>query len=170
MANEPGNLPKQGASDKELALWMLARMRDSEEFLGVIRAARTAGQRDALDAPEYIDLHQKRLAPLYQGETEELVEAPATLAAMMEALAKRDLLAGREDLIEKAIAAYIATHPDGDTGLPKEWQSTFDAAEAEVEGLTQGAFKPGFVAELATAARSEIGRRAGLDKGRGAKR
>ncbi len=164
------DLPAVGAADKELALWMLERMRDSEEFLGVIRAARSAGGTDILDTPDYIALHTRRAAPLYQGEHEELVDAPASLVAVIEKLAERDLLSGKEDLIEKAIAAYLAKHPKGDTDLPKNWQSTVDLARAEIEGHTSGAFKPGFVTELATAARQEIARRAGLDSGRGAGR
>ncbi len=49
--------PTVDASDQTLALWMLERMRDSERFLGVIKAARTSGQRDALDTPDYIERH-----------------------------------------------------------------------------------------------------------------
>ena len=157
-------------SDKELALWMLERMRDSEQFLGVIRAARSAGGTDVLDNPDYVALHTKRIAPLYQGDDEETVAVPASLVGEIEKLAERDLLSGPEELIEKAIAAYIKAHPKGDTDLPKNWQSTFEAARAEIEGHTSGAFKPGFTAELATAARQEIARRAGSEKSRGSDR
>ena len=165
MANEP-----TGRSDKELALWMLDRMRDSEEFLGVIRAARTAGRPDILDTPDYVSRHKDRLKKLYQSDDEEDIEAPASLAGTIDEIAARDLLSGREELIEKALAAYIERHPKGAEGLPKDWQSTFDLARAEVEGQSSGAFKPGFVAELAAAARTELDRQAAAERTRDAGR
>ena len=61
--------------EKQLALWMLNKMRDSEEFLGVIRDARRAGKPDILDTPDYVAKHKARLAPLYQDSVEEPVEA-----------------------------------------------------------------------------------------------
>ena len=166
----PNDLPKAGAADKELALWMLERMRDSEEFLGVIRAARSAGGTDILDTPDYIARHKVRLAPLYQGADEEAVEVSDTVVALLEKLGARDLASCNEELLEKALAAYIAKHPKGGEGLPADWPSTFDLAKAEIEGRTNGAFKPGFTAELAAAARSEIARQAGADKSRGSGR
>ena len=56
MTNEPA-----GRTDKDLGLWMLERMQESAEFLGVIRDARTKGKRDMLDTPEYAALHRGRL-------------------------------------------------------------------------------------------------------------
>jgi hypothetical protein len=165
MTNNSADLPKASAADKELALWMLERMRLSKESLGVISAARSAGSTDVLDTPDYVALHTQRLAPLYQGADEEVFDAPASLLAKIELLAKRDLLSSPEEFIEKALAAYIAKHPKGDTDLPPHWQTTIDDARAEVEGRTSGAFHPGFTAELATAARAEIARRNGLEKG-----
>jgi hypothetical protein len=165
MTNSSSDLPKAGAADKELALWMLERMRLSEETLGVIRAARSAGGTDVLDTPGYVAQHTKRLAPLFQGADEEVIDAPISMVALIEKLAERDLLSSPEEFIEKALAAYIAKHPKGDTDLPPNWQSTVDAARAEVEGRTSGAFRPDFTAELATAARAEIARRNGLEKG-----
>ena len=165
MTNNSSDLPKTGAADKELALWMLERMRLSEQSLGAIRQARSAGGTDVLDTPDYVELHTKRLAPLYKGADEEVFDAPASLVAKIEMLAKRDMLSSPEEFIEKALAAYIAKHPKGDTDLPPHWQSTVDAARAEIEGRTSGAFKPGFTAELATAARAEIARRTSLEKG-----
>jgi hypothetical protein len=157
--------PKGDATEVELALWMLERMRDSDGFLGPIRAARSAGGTDILDTPEYVALHTKRIAPLYRGTTDAVIEAPESVVAMLEKLSKRDVLSCNEELFEKAIAAYIAKHPKGGDGLPVEWLSPFDAARAEIEGRTSGAFKPGFTTEMATAARAEIARRNGLDKG-----
>ncbi len=165
MQNKASTPPKADATEVELALWMLERMRDSEGFLGTIRAARSAGDTDILDTPEYVALHTKRIAPLYRGETDAVIEAPESVVAMLEKLGKRDLLSGNEELFEKAIAAYIAKHPKGGEGLPVDWSSPFDAARAEIEGVTNGAFKPGFTAELATAARAEIARRNGLEQG-----
>ena len=159
MPNNSSDLPKAGATDQELALWMLERMRHSETELAQIRAARSAGGRDLLDTPQYVAKHATRLAPLYRGADEEMIEAPASMVAMIEALAKRDLLSCPEEFIEKALAAYIAKHPNGDTDLPMNWQSTVDSARAEIEGVTSGAFKPGFMAELVTAARVEIAER-----------
>ena len=73
---DPGN-----KSDQELALWMLVRMRDSEEFLGVIRAARTAGKRDLLDMPDYVARYKGRLKKLYQSGSDDTEEVPPALAA-----------------------------------------------------------------------------------------
>jgi hypothetical protein len=163
--NKAKTPPKLDATDVDLALWMLDRMRHSETDLGIIRAARSAGGTDILDTPEHVALHKKRIAPLYRGETDAVIEAPESVIAMLEKLSKRDLLSCNEELFEKAIAAYIAKHPKGGDGLPVEWLSPFDAAQAEIEGRTSGAFKPGFTAELATAARAEIARRNGLEQG-----
>ena len=170
MPTNPSARPKPDATDVELALWMLERMRDSEGFLGVIRAARSAGGTDILDTPDYVARHKSRLAPLYQGADEETIEASDTVVALLEKLGARDLASCNEELLEKALAAYIAKHPDGGEGLPTEWPSTFDAARAEIEGRTTGAFKPGFTAELAAAARSEIARQAESNRGRGSGR
>ena len=146
--------------EKQLALWMLNKMRDSEEFLGVIRDARRAGKPDILDTPDYVAKHKARLAPLYQDSVEEPVEAAEEVAAVAEGLKDRDLLSSREELIEKAIAAYLAQHPQGDDDLPEDWPTTFAAAEAEIEGRTTGAFREGFVANLANLARKEMAREA----------
>lgn len=170
MANDPTALPRKDAADTELALWMLERMRDSDGFLGVIRAARRAGGADILDTPDYIARHTGRLAPLYQGGPEELVDLPVDVIAKFEAIAKRDLLSCNEELIEKALAAFLAKNPKIAAGVPADWPTTFDAARAEIEGRTTGTFKPGFTAELAAAARSELDRQAAAEKSRGAER
>ena len=60
MANNHTTAPTADASDQVLALWMLERMRDSERFLGVIKAARVGGQREVLDTPDSIERHQDR--------------------------------------------------------------------------------------------------------------
>ena len=161
----PGN-----KSDQELALWMLERMRDSEEFLGVIRAARTAGKRDVLDMPDYVARHKGRLKKLYQSDSDDTEEVPPALASLIDEIVERDMLSSREDLLEKALKAYLDSHPKGAEGLPAEWQTTFDAARAEIEGKTQGAFEPGFVAGLAAAARKEMDRQAALERDRSAGR
>jgi hypothetical protein len=158
----PGN-----KSDQELALWMLERMRDSEEFLGVIRAARTAGKRDVLDMPDYVARHKGRLKKLYQSDSDDTEEVPPALAGLIDEIVERDMLSSREDLLEKALKAYLDSHPKGAEGLPAEWQTTFDAARAEIEGKTQGAFEPGFVAGLAAAARREIELQAERNQSRG---
>jgi len=150
-------------SDRELALWMLERMRDSEEFLGVIRAARTAGKRDVLDTPGYVARHQGRLKKLFQSDTDDTEEAPAALASLIDEIVARDMLSGREELLEKALKAYLDSHPKGTEDLPAEWQTTFEAARAEIEGKTSGAFEPGFVAGLADAARRDIALQAARD-------
>lgn len=147
-------------SDRELALWMLERVRDSEEFLGVIKAARTAGSRDVLDTPEYVARHRGRLKPLYQSDDSDTEEAPAALASLIDEIVARDMLSSREELLEKALKAYLESHPKGMEGLPLEWETTFEAARAEIEGKTSGAFEPGFVAGLADAARAELARQA----------
>lgn len=166
MQNNSGTRPKADATDVELALWMLERMRDSEGFLGVIRAARSAGGSDILDTPDYVSQHKARLAPLYQGASEETVEVSDTVVALLEKLGARDLASCNEEILEKALAAYVAKNPNAGEGLPSGWPSTFDAARAEIEGRTTGAFKPGFKAELAASARAEMARQAGTDKSR----
>lgn len=154
-------------SERELALWMLEQMRESEEFLGVLRAARRRGERDVLDTPDYAEQHQGRLAKLFQGEEdEEPAEVPAALAGVIEEVIARDLLSGREEFFEKALRAYLDAHPRGAQGLPEGWTTTFEAARDEIEGLTQGAFEPGFVGKLAEAAREELAQEAERAAGR----
>ena len=154
------DMPRADATDKDLALWMLARMRDSETVIGVIKAARGAGRRDVLDSPEYVTRHTARLKKLYQADSEDDTPVSASTAAKIEAVMKRDLLSSREELIEKAIASYIAQHPDGALGLPVGWQTTFDAARDEIEGRTAGAFEPDFAGSLAATARQDMTREA----------
>lgn len=158
MADNHTTAPTTGASDQVLALWMLERMRDSERFLGVIKAARTGGQRDVLDTPDYTALHQDRLKKLYQSDTEDDEPISSSTAAKIDAVMKRDLLSSKEELLEKALAAYLDQHPEVGKDLPSDWQTTFDAAQAEIEGRTSGAFEPGFTAGLAAAARQELSR------------
>ena len=165
MANDEMN-----RTDKELALWMLERMQDSAEFFGTLRAARVKGKHDILDAPEYINNHTSRLKKLYQSDDDETVDAPPSLASTIDEITARDLLSSREEFIEKAIAAYLDTHPKGASGLTSEWQTTFESARAEIEGKTQGAFKPGFVADLAAAARVELDRQSAAEQARAAGR
>ena len=160
--------PHRDMPDQALALWMLDRMRDSEEFLGVIQAARKAGRPDVLDEPDYVARHKGRLAKLYQSDEddEDTIDAPPSLAAKIDAVMRRDMISSVEELLEKALAAYIDNHPSKNEGLPKNWQTTFDVARAEIEGKTSGAFEPGFVANLAASARAEIDRSAEADHAR----
>lgn len=151
-------------SEKQLALWMLNKMRDSEQFLGVIRAARRDGKHDVLDTPDYVARHKKRLAKLYQDSDEEPVETSTGAAAVAAHVEQRDLLSCREELIEKALAAYIGQHARGAEGLPQEWQTTFSLAQAEIEGRISGAFREGFVAGLADMARQEMARETGKSR------
>ena len=113
MANNYGN-----RTEPELALWMLERMRDSEEFLGVIQAGRVSGRPDVLDSPEYVTRHKDRLKKLYQSDDEEIIDAPPALAAKIKAIMQRDMISSVEELFEKALAAYIALHPEKAAGLP----------------------------------------------------
>jgi len=166
MANNLTSVPRHDAPDRELALWMLERMRDSQDFLGVIRAARSAGGRDVLDTPAYIARQRARLAPLYQGGPDETVDLPVFVVDRLDAIAQQDLLSCNEETVEKILAAFLAANPNIAATVPANWPTTFDMAKAEVEGRTRGSFKPGFAADLATAARSELARRAELDKGR----
>lgn len=161
MPNSSSPLPHNGMPDKELALWMLVRMRDSEEFLGVLQKARKASKPDVLDTPEYVARHKARLAKLYTSDSEEDVPVSPTTRAKIEMLIARDMLSSPEEFIEKALAAYIERHPRGAEGIEGNWQSTFDAARAEIEGKTQGMFEPGFTAGLAASAREELARMAG---------
>ena len=160
--------PHRDTPDKALALWMLDRMRDSEEFLGVIQAARRTGRPDVLDEPDYVARHKSRLAKLYQSDEddEDTIDAPPSLAAKIDAVMRRDMISSVEELLEKALAAYIDNHPSKSEGLPKDWQTTFDVARAEIEGKTSGAFEPGFAANLAASARAEIDRSLEADQAR----
>ncbi|RTL70307.1 MAG: hypothetical protein EKK41_12750 [Hyphomicrobiales bacterium] len=160
------DLPRSDLPDKELALWMLKRMRDSVGFMEVLRKARVQGKRDVLDTPAYVARHSKRIARLYQSSTEEDIAAASSTAAAIEEIMRRDLISSPEEFLEKAIVAYIEKH--GANGLLSEWQSTFEAAEAEIEGRTRGAFEAGLVERLAGAAREEMARQADHRlKGRG---
>jgi hypothetical protein len=55
MTMMPSDTPMD--SDRELALWMLERIRDSEAFLAVLRQARRSGKRHVLDHDEDIPPH-----------------------------------------------------------------------------------------------------------------
>lgn len=151
-----------GMSERQLALWMLDKMRDSEGLIDVLRRARIRGVSHALDRPDVASFHTARLKPLHQGDDEEEVEVPVSLAAKMAALVERDLLSGPEELIEKALAAYIER--TNDKGLARDWQPTIEMARAEVEGRTSGKFHSGFVADLASAARNELAREAEAER------
>lgn len=160
--------PWADASDRELALWILEKMQDSANFLGVIKAARVKGRCDVLDGPDYVERHQGRLKRLHQSDGGDDMPVSPAVAAKIDALVKRDLLSSREELIEKAIAAYLERHPRGLEELPADWQPTIEAARAEIEGRTSGHFEAGFTAELAAAAREELARQ--VDASRSAER
>lgn len=144
--------------ERQLALWMLDTMGESQEFLEVLRRARRRGRRDVLDTADYVAEHTGKAKRLYQGTDEEETDVSTSVAGLVEAAVDRDVLSSREELIEKAIAAYLDTHPDGAAGLPEGWQTTIEMARAEIEGRTSGAFHAGFVADLAAAARDEMAR------------
>jgi hypothetical protein len=141
-------------TDKELALWMLDHMADSDEFLGVLRKARVAGKRDILDTPDYIAKHKARLLKLHKSDSEEDTDITTAAAAWIDALVKRDLLSSREEFLDKAIAAYVEKY--GADHLPGAEKSLVEAARDEIEGRTSGAFDAGFVDKLANAAREEM--------------
>lgn len=160
------------SSDKELALWMLDRIRDSERFLSIIRAARNSGTRDVLDTPEYIATHRGRLKKLFQSDSGDDTPFPPATAAKVAAIMKRDLLSSPEEFLEKALDAYLLLHPRGLEDIAVERQSAFDAARDAIEDRTSGEFKPGFVARLAAAAREELSRQSErtLDRSQGHER
>ena len=161
MPTSPG-----GKTDMELALWMLDRMADSDEFLGELRKARAAGKRDILDTPAYIARHKARLLKLHKSGSEEDTDITTSAAAWIDALVERDLLSSREEFLDKAIEAYVEKY--GADRLPDADKSMVTAARDEIEGRTSGAFEAGFVAKLAGAAREEIERQANdRSKGRG---
>jgi hypothetical protein len=152
-------------TDRELALWMLEQMRESEAFLAMLRAARRQGRRDILDTREDIEPHRKRLGVLFDGDEDVIVgDAPPRLVSVIEEVMARDLLSGREEFLEQALAAYLEQHPRGSEGLPIEWQTTIEAARDEIEGRTEGAFEAGFIGKLAAAAREEIARSSEHDR------
>lgn len=155
-------------SERELALWMLDRMTDSDEFLGVLRKARVAGKPHILDTPDYIAKHKARLLKLHKADSEEDTEITTAAAAWIDALVERDLLSSREEFLDKAIAAYVEKY--GADRLPGADKSMVAAARDEIEGRTSGAFEEGFTANLAAAARGELERQAAAEKSREAER
>jgi len=161
MSNNSIEQPHKDMPDKDLAMWMLERMRDSEAFLAILQKARTVGKPDVLDSPDYVARHKRRVAKLYQSDSEDDVATSPSTAAKIEALMQRDMLSSPEEFIEKALAAYIEKHPRGAESLAPDWQTTFDAARDEIEGKTSGAFEPGFTAGLAASARDELARQTG---------
>lgn len=133
----------------------------------MLRAARREGRRDILDTRADYAPHRKRLSKLFQGDEDASVsDAPPALIGVIEEVIARDLMSGRAEFLEKALAAYLEQHPKGSQGLPAEWQTTIEAARAEIEGRTSGAFEPGFVQKLAAAARHEIQQEAERTSGR----
>lgn len=158
MTSDRNAVPAATAGDTELALWIVERMRDSERFLGIIRAERRAGNRDVLDTAEYIARHRARLRKLFQSDTDDETPLPPQTAAKMAAIMKRDLLSSPEEVIEKALDAYLQLHPRGLDGIAADRQSVFDAARDEIMRGTSVEFAPGFTARLASAARDEIAR------------
>lgn len=122
------------ATERDAALVMLDRIADSARFLEVIRQARVSGARDILDTPDYVARHKARQKKIYAGggDDDEPVEVPARLAAMIAALVERDLLAGPEALIEKAIGCYLELHPEKTKGLP-EVVTTLEATRRDIE-------------------------------------
>lgn len=172
MQSSSNPTPSSADSDTDLALWMLERMRGSERFLGVIKAARVAGHRDVLDTPDYVVLHLTRLRKLFQSGTGDDTPLPPATAAKVAAIMKRDLLASPEEVLEKALDAYLELNPRGLDGIDAERHSLFDLARGEIEGRTSGEFRPGFVGELAAAARDEQARQAenAIDRSQGQER
>ena len=168
MPNKIDDTPDRTMPDGALALWMLGQMRNSEEFIGVIQAARRTGKRDVLDEPDYVAFHNNRRRKLYQGDDDDIVELPASVVAKMKAIMDRDAISSIEEFIEKAIGGYLAQHPLKSAGLPMDWQTTFAQAESEIEGRVSGAFGPGFVAGLAASAREGIDHVASQDQERSA--
>lgn len=172
MPNNTSPTASTGASEAELALWMLERMRSSERFLGVLKAARSAGQRDVLDTPDYVERHRARLKKLFQSSASDDTPLPPATAAKVAAIMKRDLLSSPEEVLDKALEAYLELNPRGLDGIDAERISVFDAARDEIEGRTSGEFRPGFVSELAAAAREEQARQADntMDRSQGYER
>lgn len=160
MENNSTPAPSAKACDTELALWMLERSRDSERFLGVLKAARITGQRDVLDTPDYVERHRARLKKLFSSGSGDDTPLPPATAAKVAAIIKRDMLSSPEEFLERALDAYLQLSPRGLEGLDSEQRSIFDAARDEIEGRTSGEFRLGFAAEIATAAREELVRQA----------
>lgn len=156
MPNKIDDTPDRNMADGALAAWMLGQMRNSEDCIAVIQAARRTGKRDALDEPDYVAFHNNRRRKLYQGDDDDIVDLPASVVAKIKAIMDRDAISSIEEFIEKAIGAYLVQHPLKSAGLPMDWLTTFAQAEAEIDGHASGAFGPGFVAGLAASAREAI--------------
>jgi hypothetical protein len=73
----------------------------------------------------------------------------------LERVGEQQLLSCPEEIIEKALAAYLQQNPQAAEAVDDDWPTSFASAEAELEGRTSGAFGPGFLAGLAAAAREE---------------
>lgn len=135
----------------EAAHAMLDRIAESEKVLSEVKAARSEGRRDERDRADVLPFHQHRAAALYQGAESEDVALPVETAAVVEGLIERDLLAGREHLVEQCLAAYIAEH--GAEGLPEDWQTTLADARGMVDGKRDGPLDAKLVDRLAKAER-----------------
>lgn len=148
---------------------MASKLANSQASLTIIRDARRAGKKDVLDDPAYVAKHRRRLKALYEGDAEAPVTLPIPIAKVIEAIIARDLLSSPEELLEKALAAYLDRHPRGREGMPLDWQTTTDAVRAEIEFGASGRFDAGFIGRLAEAEREEV-REQGLEKARGLER
>lgn len=139
---------------------MASKLANSQGSLAIIRDARAAGKRDVLDSPAYVAKHRQRLSSLYRGDAERSVSLPVPIAKVIEAIMSRDLLSSPEELLEKALGAYLDQHPRGREGVAVDWQTTLAAARAEIEAGTTERFGPGFAGRLAEAERAEQQQRA----------
>ena len=148
----------EGMSERELALWLLGRIEESDAVLERIRASRRASRPEMLDDPDLVAHLRRQVSHLFQGGDETTEELPAALAGLMEGLGARDALSSREELLEKALAAYLERNSHEATAPPEDWRTTVALARAEVEGEKTGAFREGFVADLAATARAELAR------------
>lgn len=147
-----------------MALAMVSKLANSQGSLAVIREARQQGTRDVLDDPAYVAKHRQRLKRLYQGDAETPVSLPVPIAKVIEAIMSRDLLSSPEELIEKALGAYLDQHPKGREGVTIDWPTTAAAARAEIEAGAADRFDAGFAGRLAEAEREERSRVAEKDR------
>ncbi len=144
---------------------MASKLANSQGSLAVIREARKQGKRDVLDDPAYVARHRQRLRRLYQSDAEAPVSLPVPIAKVIEAIMSRDLLSSPEELIEKALGAYLDQHPRGREGVAIDWATTPAAVRAEIEAGTAERFDAGFAGRLAEAERKEE-RQRGAEKDR----
>lgn len=140
-------MPDMKPTQAALASKALDRIEAGERTLAAIQKARADGRTHDADTPEAVRQHRSDVDVLYAGREKLELELPIEVKAVADALMARDLIAGPEAFFERCLAAYIAER--GDHGIDKDWQTTVEAARADIAGGGDGRFDSAFAERLA---------------------